>query len=201
MAKLNVTFAEFSEIVKDLGAPQKATDSIFFIKTPTSGKVELNCNSSTYTVGSGSKFLDKVTASAVAAGFKVKKESKGWTILEFDTLERIKDLINAVQTSLTGEIQPKVKVEKVKTEKTKVEKEPVDDVEAIKKKNEVRQKNLEVMKSVSKKLGKQREYQAGKVAVEKNEGVEDFDPTLARAEVNAILASVDAVPKFLRNNY
>ena len=80
-------------------------------------------------------------------------------------------------------------------------KEPVDDVEAIKKKNEVRQKNLEVMKSVSKKLGKQREYQAGKVAVEKNEGVEDFDPTLARAEVNAILASVDAIPKFLRNNY
>lgn len=67
---------------------------------------------------------------------------------------------------------------------------------------EIKAKNLETMKKISKKVTKRREYLEGQVAKDDVPGVENFDPIIARAEVDAILNDqglVQALPKFLQD--
>ena len=67
----------------------------------------------------------------------------------------------------------------------------------------IKEANLARMREVSEKLkpkGKVRDY-GTRVAAPEGEGVSDFDPTLAREEVNAILRDerlIDVCPKFVR---
>jgi hypothetical protein len=63
-------------------AAVKQSEAIFFVKAGKAGKVEVNCNSATFTVGSGSKFLDEVTEAALKAGFVLTKRTKGWSIFQ-----------------------------------------------------------------------------------------------------------------------
>lgn len=67
---------------------------------------------------------------------------------------------------------------------------------------DIKAKNLETMKKVSKSLKKMKDYLPGQVAMVEGDGVEDFDPVRAREEVNEILRSEgyrDSLPKFLRD--
>jgi len=69
----------------------------------------------------------------------------------------------------------------------------------------IKEANLARMREVSAKLkpkGKVRDY-GTRVAAPEGEGVSDFDPTLAREEVNAILRDerlLDVCPKFVRDD-
>jgi hypothetical protein len=69
----------------------------------------------------------------------------------------------------------------------------------------IKEANLERMREVSAKLkpkGKVRDY-GTRVAADDGDGVADFDPTLAREEVNAILRDerlLDVCPKFVRED-
>lgn len=86
----------------------------------------------------------------------------------------------------------------LKVTKAKVELN-VDEIAKIK------EANLARMREVSEKLkpkGKVRDY-GTRVAAPEGEGVSDFDPTLAREEVNAILRDerlLDVCPKFVRDD-
>jgi hypothetical protein len=77
-----------------------------------------------------------------------------------------------------------------------------DSAEAIAK---VKEANLQRMREVSAKLkpkGKVRDF-GGRVANVEPEGVHDYDPTLAREEVNSILRDerlIDVCPKFVRED-
>jgi hypothetical protein len=70
----------------------------------------------------------------------------------------------------------------------------------------IKEANLARMREVSEKLkpkGKVRDY-GTRVAAPEGEGVSDFDPTLAREEVNAILRDerlIDVCPKFIRDGF
>jgi hypothetical protein len=66
---------------------------------------------------------------------------------------------------------------------------------------EIKAKNLAAMKKVSSKLGKVRDY-GSRVAEPEGEGVKDFDPQLAREEIDAILADEGMkkyIPSFMRD--
>lgn len=69
----------------------------------------------------------------------------------------------------------------------------------------IKEANLERMREVTQKLkpkGRVRDYGV-RVAREENDGVSDFDPTLAREEVDAILRDerlLDVCPKFIRED-
>ena len=123
MTKVNVTFEQFSKAAWSLPAtPVKQTDKIFFVKTDNAGKIELNCNSGTWTVGSGSKYPAEITAAVKAAGFAVVKENRCWTILNFVSLEQICDLASAVNSAVPA-AKPKAKAKaKAKTKEIPVEK-------------------------------------------------------------------------------
>jgi hypothetical protein len=86
------------------------------------------------------------------------------------------------------EIMVKVKVPATET------KTP-DEIERI------RAANLAKMKEITAKHRKTKNYLPGQVAVPEGSGVEDFDPQLAKAEVDAILNDQglnNIVPKFLQ---
>lgn len=96
---------------------------------------------------------------------------------------------------------PKAKVEKASKKlitKAKVELN-VDQIAKIK------EANLERMREVSAKLkpkGKVRDF-GDRVAAPEGAGVDDFDPTLAREEINSILRDerlIDVCPKFVRED-
>ena len=79
--------------------------------------------------------------------------------------------------------------------KPPVETKTPDEIERI------RAANLAKMKEITAKHRKTREYLPGQVAREEDPGVEDFDPNLAKAEVDAILNDqglIQNVPKFLQ---
>ena len=83
MSKIQVSFEQFKAATAPLGiSATKQSDSIFFVKYKLAGKVELNCHSGTYTVGSGSKYLAEVTQAVQAAGYEVAKANRGWTVLK-----------------------------------------------------------------------------------------------------------------------
>ena len=69
----------------------------------------------------------------------------------------------------------------------------------------IKEANLERMREVSERLkpkGKVRDF-GGRVAAPEGDGVSDFDPSLAREEVNAILRDerlIDVCPKFVRED-
>ena len=96
---------------------------------------------------------------------------------------------------------PKAKVEKASKKliaKAKAELN-VDEIAKIK------EANLARMKEVSAKLkpkGKVRDF-GDRVAAPEGAGVDDFDPTLAREEINSILRDerlIDVCPKFVRED-
>jgi hypothetical protein len=63
----------------------------------------------------------------------------------------------------------------------------------------IKAKNLETMRAVSKANRKVRDYTVGKVAKDDGEGVANFDPRLAREEVDQILRDeklIDQVPRY-----
>jgi len=96
-----------------------------------------------------------------------------------------------------GNIDKPAKVAKVKkVSKTALLEKSVDEITAIK------AKNLQTMKIATlKDHGKEAVLPAGRLARPQSEGVADFDPQLAREEVQAILndQGLDAYsPKFLR---
>ena len=68
----------------------------------------------------------------------------------------------------------------------------------------IKESNLERMREVSAKLKPKNVRDYGtRVAAPEGEGVADFDPTLAREEVNAILRDerlIDVCPKFIRED-
>jgi hypothetical protein len=81
---------------------------------------------------------------------------------------------------------------------------PVETAEDILRKQEIKARNLELLKSVGASMAKRkvRDY-GGRVARPEGDGVEDYDPALAREEVNAILRDerlIDVCPKFVRDD-
>jgi len=81
--KITLSFDAFAASTSSHGlAAVKQSDAIFFVKAGKAGKVEVNCNSATFTVGSGSKYLDEVTEAAQKAGFVLTKRAKGWSIFQ-----------------------------------------------------------------------------------------------------------------------
>lgn len=79
--------------------------------------------------------------------------------------------------------------------KPPVETKTPDEIERI------RAANLAKMKEITAKHRKNRDYLPGQVAREEGPGVEDFDPQLAKAEVDAILNDqglIQNVPKFIQ---
>jgi ElaB/YqjD/DUF883 family membrane-anchored ribosome-binding protein len=94
--------------------------------------------------------------------------------------------------------QPKVRT--VKAKAAKVLKDAV--AKSADEIAEIKAKNLEALRKVSKQHSKIREYGVGRVASPEGEGVTDFDPQLAREEVDAILADeglTKYVPEFMRD--
>lgn len=114
--------------------------------------------------------------------------------------------IHAASNKLIGsfvarEAKAKAKLEKASKKliaKTKVEMN-IDEIAKIK------EANLARMKEVSEKLkpkGKVRDY-GTRVAAPEGDGVADFDPSLAREEINSILRDerlIDVCPKFVRED-
>jgi Xaa-Pro aminopeptidase len=74
----------------------------------------------------------------------------------------------------------------------------------------IKEKNLETMRKVTEKLNKgkkkvvRREYDDHRKAAPEGEGVSDFDPQLAREEIDAVLRDeklIGQVPKFAQGDY
>lgn len=219
MTKLAITFPEFETATAKFGPVVKYNDKNFYVKAGKAGRVEINVNNGTYIVGSYSNYLKEITEAVKNAGFKMVKSASSRTTFEFDSLDRFKDLHAAVisavpaQTKVSKPKAAKVFAEKVtaalaapeKTETKKVSKKKVapkaektpEEVEAVK------AKNLETIKKVAKKTVKvKNELPAHRKAAVEGEGVPDFDPQLARAEVDAILADAGVaqyLPKFLQD--
>ena len=220
MTKLAITFPEFETAAAKFGPVVKYNDKNFYVKAGKAGRVEINVNNGTYVVGSYSNYLKEITEAVKNAGFKMVKSASSRTTFEFDSLDRFKDLHAAVisavpsQTKVSKPKAAKAFAENVTTalaapEKTdtkkvskkkvapKVEKTP-EEVEAVK------AKNLETIKKVAKKktVKDKNELPAHRKAAVEGEGVSDFDPQLARAEVDAILADAGVaqyLPKFLQD--
>jgi len=105
MTKLSISFSDFSTATQALGKAIQQNDKIFFLKCPKAGKVEVNLNSGTFTVGSGSKQLFVITEAVEKAGFTVAKRAKGWTVLHVDAsdvLSRFCELYKVVEGSVAA---------------------------------------------------------------------------------------------------
>jgi hypothetical protein len=159
MAKLSLKFADFQSAVGSLGTAVQQSDTIFFVKVDKAGKIEVNCTSGTWTVGSGSKFLSYITQNVKDAGFTVVKENRGWTILNFVSVEQFADLHTAVTAAIPASVTSKAKPATKSVAKT-IEKSAEENAR-------VKEKNLETMRAVSKKLDKTKVYQTGKISSEK----------------------------------
>ena len=162
--KITMPFVSFSARVEPLGlVAVRQTGTIFFVKSfvPGAGKIEINLNSATFTVGSGSKHLAAITEAVQSAGFAIKKQTKGWTVVDIhktiasssneDLITALCgqfiELVSVVNAAVTAN-QP-IKTVKMSAIIKKVGAEfrkPKVDVEAIK------AKNLETMKAVSRAL-------------------------------------------------
>lgn len=93
------------------------------------------------------------------------------------------------------EISAKRMLKEVGIKVPAIETKTPDEIERI------RAANLAKMKEITAKHRKTRDYLPGQVAREQGPGVEDFDPQLAKAEVDAILSDQGLarnVPKFLQ---
>lgn len=82
--KIEMSFADFSAGVSSVGRAFEQSKAIFYVKCPKGGKVELNLHSGTFTVGSGCKLRDVITAAVEKSGFKIAKRAKGWTVVSAD---------------------------------------------------------------------------------------------------------------------
>ena len=125
--KISVQFNDFSAQLAGVGLKAlQLTPSIFYVKSDVdgAGKVEFNLNSTTFTVGSGSKHLQAITDAVVAAGFKLIKANKGWTILAVDLFDytgtgeitqQFSKLVGVVESTVAGlNSNVKAKAPKVK---------------------------------------------------------------------------------------
>jgi hypothetical protein len=111
-----------------------------------------------------------------------------------------------VRTATAKTVKPKAKTVaehlRLPKAKAKVEAKVELNVDEIAK---IKEANLARMKEVSAKLkpkGKVRDF-GSRVANVEAEGVSDFDPTLAREEINSILRDerlIDVCPKFVRED-
>lgn len=214
--KLAISFSDFSNVSKTVGKPVKQNDKIFFVKSTLGAKVEVNLNSGTYTVGAGLKpeITDAIVKAAKDAGFKLVKRPKGWAVLEYADLKRFVQLVGIADSVLTNKPARTRKAKTAKSFSDKITKA----VKASKKDSgksdaeiaEIKAKRRKVMAEVGKKTGQptiseikaaRKEYAKGKF----HDGARDhgdFDPQLAKEEVEAILRDerlLDNVPKFLQD--
>jgi hypothetical protein len=195
-----LTFEIFAKKCESVGLRgQKSDDNKFFVKPAANGagKVEVNLFSGVYVVGSGSKYLAEITSAVEAAGFVLKKRVKGWTLFEpvngMGSLDNeticahVIELVTIVEQVCLSSVPTTSKSTKTKVAKPKVATEAMSEMIA-----EVRAKNLETMRSVSKRLSKFRV-----VEDEKEEPVGDYDPQLIKEEIDEVIAS--NVPFKIRN--
>lgn len=165
---MKVTYEAFqARAARDLMVPTMQSDKIFFVKSgyKGGGKIELNMSSGTFTVGSGSKYLDEITEAVIAAGYMVRKKAKGWTILEIVGGESLtEDNILADFSRLVLAVESTVsKILKANHAEKKVEKRPLNIIMAgtgvgkstFKSDAEIaaiKAKNLQTMREVTAKL-------------------------------------------------
>lgn len=202
MAKLTLSYSDFLLQVNGVAPTFNQDDAIFFVKTGAGGKIELNRNSGTWTVGSGSKFLPEITQAVKSAGFNVVKENRGWTILEFTTVTQFDGLYKTVTQAVAGHSSPKTV--KLSTIVKKVNKEfakkkaaqakaelNVDEIAVIK------AKNLATIKAVSSKL-KNREYLDGQISKEQpGEKVSKEEMARRKADIDSFVNyETDELPSF-----
>jgi selenocysteine-specific translation elongation factor len=192
MTKLSLKFADFQSAVGNIGTAVQQSDSIFFYKTANAGKIELNLNSGTWTVGSGSKYLTEITAAVKAAGFTVVKENRGWTILNFVSVNQFVDLFKTVVDSVPATMTKAPKAKATKSVAKTVDKSAAEVAR-------IKEKNLETMRAVSKKLDKTKEYQIGKVSSEKKstEKVSKEEMMRRKAQIDSFTNyETDELPSF-----
>lgn len=162
----NVTFAsfaDFSSVVSAAGyTPMQYSDTIFYTKPNAkgAGKVEFNAKSNTFIVGSGSKYLEEITSEVAAAGFKLTKRVKGWTLFEATTMADFVRLVGLVEGAVPAPVKapkaakaPKAKV----TVNSLVSKalsgaSKPQSAAQIMRAAEIKAKNLATMKAVTAKI-------------------------------------------------
>jgi hypothetical protein len=187
-----VTFETFRTKCESVGLKSfKQSDSIFFVKPAAlgAGKVELNLNSETFTVGSGSKHLEAITDAVSAAGFILKKKVKNWSVFEpVNGMGSLDDhmIISSVIELATVVEQvciSRVPLKAPKASKVAAAKKTLDAFNELK--SEIKAKNLETMRAVSKRLGKLRVVPE----VVSDKTTDDYDPQLIKEEIDEVIAA------------
>jgi hypothetical protein len=107
--KIALSFEEFSAGLLGQWEPRMFNSNIFFVHAGKAGKVEINLLSGTFTIGSGSKYLNEITAAAEAAEYVILKRNKGWSIVSTTLLNgpnaqtitgKFNCLVNAVMNAI-----------------------------------------------------------------------------------------------------
>ena len=186
-----VTFETFRTKCESVGLKSfKQSDKIFFVKlaAPGAGKVELNLNSKTFTVGSGSKHLEAITDAVSAAGFILKKKVKNWSVFNLvngmgSLDDRIIDYVIELVTIVETVCISRVPLKTPKVSKIAAADKTLDAFNELK--SEIKAKNLETMRAVSKRLGKLRVVHE----VVSDKTTDDYDPQLIKEEIDEVIAA------------
>jgi hypothetical protein len=207
--KQNEVLTSSSSVVEYMGKVEMGNGSPYIMKVKTMAKVKFEVK-----VTKTSVVIDIMTKHAGRPADEIARiietqlpcrEGYGKTWYRWAVKEGVAPgVLGAKASAKVKASKPtKVKLEKSvrsinAAHKAKVELN-VDEIAKIK------EANLERMREVSAKLkpkGKVRDF-GTRVANEEGEGVADFDPTLAREEVNSILRDerlIDVCPKFVRED-
>jgi hypothetical protein len=168
-------FASFQKLATSVGckAKESTTGKVYIATTPNAGKIEYNVSKTgiVWKIGFGTKYLAEMTKAAKKAGFKVLKENSGWSVLECTSVDEFTELHTAISAVVPTKASKPTKAPRSAKLASDIQKSAADIAR-------IKAKNLETMRSVSKK------YPAGKMAAPStSKGVENFDPDVARAEV------------------
>ena len=150
MAKLDISFDTFKSQTSDLGTAQKVGSGVFYIKTASHGKIELNVLKGRIIVGSGApaSMLDAI-ASAVQSKTDLQrgKTNKSYVTFEAGSIDQFRAAFGAVTS-----VAVPVKAKKVSAPKAdRKAKAKLEVAEAAAKINAIRAKNMETIKSVAAK--------------------------------------------------
>lgn len=150
MAKSNFDVQAFIKSNSDLGTVEQQGNSVLFIKTKNSGKIEFNYKSGRLIVGSGASA--KMHEAIVQAIFdkldlQLAKRNKSYTVFEGSPADFRR--VFGAATSVTMEKPVKASVKKPKAAKVDANRLTVEAAAA--KINAIKAKNMEAIKAVAAK--------------------------------------------------
>jgi hypothetical protein len=208
--KQNEALTSSSSVVEYMGKVETGNGSPYIMKVKTMAKVksEVKVTKTSVVIGIMTKHAGR-PADEVARIIETQlpcREGYGKTWYRWAVKEGVAPgVLGAGSSSKAPKATKptKVKLEKSVRSINAAHKAKVElNVEEIAK---IKEANLERMREVSAKLkpkGKVRDF-GDRVAAAEGDGVADFDPTLAREEVDAILRDerlIDVCPKFVRED-